>query len=232
MDTASKIFKPLIKALMAISLALSASVSNGSEVLLQQTVVEPIGGFQSDASAGILNGDDFSVVNSINLESISWWGAYIDPNSGLLTPSPDPSEDQFSVKIFNALSDTPNNVSDLTGILSRSVAGSNSDYYLYQLTLNSSLSLGAGNHFLSIQNQISTVNWFWLFGTPGNGTTIFNVASDTDWTEDSLSGIDMAFSLEGSRIQTIPEPNTLILLLLGSGMIFLATKRMKNTFQA
>lgn len=213
---------------MAISLALSASVSNGSEVLFQQTVVEPIEGFQSDTS--FFYGDDFSVANPVNLVSISWWGAYIDPNSGSLTPSPVPSEDQFSVKIFNALSDTPNNVLDLTGTLSRSVTGSNLDYYLYQLTLNPSLSLGAGKHFLSIQNQTSTVNWLWFWGTPGNGTTISYINPNPSWTEDSSYGADMAFSLEGSRIQTIPEPNILILLLLGSSMIFLANKRMKKAF--
>jgi hypothetical protein len=42
----------------------------------------------------------------------------------------------------------------------------------------------------------------------------------------------MAFSLEGSRIQTIPEPNTLILLLLGCSMLIIANKAMKNTYQA
>ena len=230
MDTPSKIFKPFIKALLAISLALSASVSNGSEVLFQQTVVEPINGFQSDAS--FFNGDDFSVANPVNLESISWWGAYIDPNSGSVIPSPDPSEDQFSVKIFNTLSDTPNNVLDLNGTLSRSVTGSNSDYYLYQLTLNTSLSLGASSHFLSIQNQTSTVNWQWLWGTPGNGTTILYENPQPSWTEDSSYDADMAFRLEGIRIQTVPEPNILILLLLGSGMICLANKKMKKAFPA
>jgi hypothetical protein len=243
MHTQSKFLIKIFRGLIVVSLVLTANASNASS-FFQQGVIEPIDGIQADNPGGFINGDDFNVASPTNLESISWWGAYFGPNPNdpdtiQLVTVPTDYVDQFSVKIFNSLSATPDSVDDLIGTLERSVTGSNSDYYLYKLTLSSSLPLLTGNHFLSIHNtgysapDTYDYAWFWLSGNASNDVTISTpLPGNSSW--DPVSGpLDgMAFSLEGSRIQTIPEPNTLILLLLGCSMLIIANKAMKNTYQA
>lgn len=222
MHTQSKPFSTFVRGLIVVSLALTVSVSNAAEVLFQQAVVDPTDGYQSDVSAGFLNGDDFSVAH-VNVESISWWGSYFNRGT-----------DDFVVKLFDDLSDTPDSVSALSGSMSVSstlLDANLQEFYRYQLDLSTPLELLAGNYFLSIHN-VGTSEWVWLFGSPGNGTTIFNFAPDTDWAEDSSLPLDMAFSLEGSRIQTIPEPTMLMLLLLGFSLLIVTHKGMQNTMQA
>lgn len=216
MNRQSKLFSKFVRGLIVVSLALTANVSNSAEILFQQAVIDPVDGFQSDASVGFINGDDFSVAH-VKIESISWWGAYFNQDA-----------DDFEVKIFNNLSNYP--ISGLSGLLSVSSALSDlnqQEYYRYQLDLTNPLELIADNYFLSIQN-VGTSDWVWLFGNPGNGNTILK---DPDWILIN-SGSDMAFSLEGSRIQTVPEPNTLALLLLGCSLLFFAHKGVKNNWQA
>lgn len=216
MNRQSKLFSKFVRGLMVVSLALTANVSNSAEILFQQAVIDPVDGFQSDASVGLINGDDFSVAH-VKIESISWWGAYFNQDA-----------DDFEVKIFNNLSNYP--ISGLSGSLSVSSALSDlnqQEYYRYQLDLTNPLELIADNYFLSIQN-VGTSDWVWLFGNPGNGNTILK---DPDWILKN-SGSDMAFSLEGNRIQTVPEPNTLILLFLGCSLLFFTHKGMTNNLQA
>ncbi|PPD32760.1 MAG: hypothetical protein CTY19_10705 [Methylomonas sp.] len=218
MNTQSKPLNNIFRGLIILSLALAANVSTAAAVLYQQApVVDPIiDGFQSDISSGQINGDDFSVAH-VNIQSIVWWGTYVDPDA-----------DPFEVKLFNDLSNYP--ASALSGFVSAPTELFNinqEEYYRYELILNNPLQLLAGDYFLSIQNA-GLSNWFWLYGNPGNGNTI---VKDPDWSVEN-SGVDMAFSLEGSRNQTIPEPNTLVLLLLGCSLLIIARKGMKNTLQA
>ena len=216
MHTQSKPFNKFFKCLIVISFALTTNLSNAAEVLFQQDVVDPVDGFQSDASVGRINGDDFSVAQ-VKVESIAWWGSYFNQ-----------AADDFEVKVFNNLGNYP--ASALIGSVTVSSAlfdTSQQEYFRYKLDLISPLELIAGNYFLSIQN-VGTSDWVWLYGNPGNGNTIIK---NPDWSVEN-SGVDMAFSLEGSRNQTIPEPNTLVLLLLGSSLLIIARKGIKNTLQA
>ena len=222
MHTQSKLFSTFVRGLIVVSLALTTNVSNSAEVLFQQAVIEPdVNGFLSDASS--INGDDFSVAH-VNVESIAWWGGYINQ-----------STDDFVVKLFDDLSDTPSGISALSGNVSvlQTLFDINTqqNYYQYQLVLSNPLELLAGNYFLSIQN-IGTSDWAWLFGNNGNDYSVFYVDPDLSWSEDTFTGKDMAFSLEGSRIQTIPEPTTLLLLLLGFSLLIVTHKSMQNTLQA
>jgi hypothetical protein len=207
----------LLKGLLLAFLVLTANISYAA-LLYQQEVIDPVDGFQADNSGVFFNGDDFSVASGIDLESISWWGAYFTENS-----------DQFSVKIFDSLTDTPASVTDLTGTVTRSSAlfdSNQQEYYLYQFTLSSPLELLAGDYFLSVHNTGDS-EWVWLFGNTANGLTIYTDDANSDWNEDS-SGSDMAFRLEGNQIQAVPESNTMLLLLLGYGGFAMVRRRIKG----
>lgn len=233
MHTQSIFFSHIFKGLLFALLILSTNFSYASSFLYEQTPFDPFLGFQSDSALFGANGDDFKLNNNVSIDSITWWGRYIGTET--------PDNDNFIVKIFQQLSEIPNSNPGFAGSVSYEKLA-NQDYYRYQLLLNDPLKLIAGDYFISIQNDLpidlnsTPSQWEWLFGdgVKANGKTIyyFYTSGNNTWSEDDFSGVDMAFSLEGSRNQTIPEPNTLVLLLLGSSLLIIARKGIKNTLRA
>lgn len=203
----SKLTKGFTRAILALTMVLVAEVSVAA-MIFEQTPIDPFNGFQSDLNVGYLNGDDFTVTQ-VNLQSISWWGySYTGGN------------ETFDVNIYSGPSDITGLASPLSGVLTAtSVLDSNqTEFYLYQLTLNTPLNLAAGDYLLSIQSQ-DIHDWFWAFGNLGNSQTAYLEPTDSAWNVDNVSGVDMAFRLDGDRPQVIPEPSSMALLLLGFGII-------------
>ena len=200
--------------LLAISLSSITGISQAA-LLYEQSPVDPVDGPQADINAGTgLFADNFTVTHS-NLESISWWGAYLSEDT-----------DDFVVKIYSDLGGTGtlrHDFGSVSVVRSPFTDSANAAYYRYQFDFSTTpLDLSAGTYYLSIQNQGQS-SWAWLYGNSGNGLFWNLPDSAPNWSELNNQG-NLAFRLEGSPIQNVPEPDTTILMLLGGSMLVMSFK--------
>ena len=209
-------FMKLAMGLLLISLSAITGISEAAP-LYEQSPIDFINGYEADSSSPLL-ADNFTIAHS-NLESISWWGAYLDINT-----------DDFVVKLYSDLAGTGMLLQDFGSVsVGQTPLPPNlvsPAYYKYQFDLSTPLELLAGTYYLSIQN-LGSSTWFWLTGNPGNGSFwnfIDTPAPPLHWSiarddQDQVIPQDLAFRLEGSPIQNAPEPDIMMLMLLGGGML-------------
>jgi len=222
MYTLPPLYKKLAVGLLAISLSMITGISEAA-LLYEQSPVDPVDGPQADINTGSgLFADNFNIAHS-NLESISWWGAYLAEDT-----------DNFVVKLYSDLVGTGTLLHDFgsvpfvkSSLLTDSIGTA---YYKYQFDFSTPIELLAGTYYLSVQNQGSS-SWAWLYGNPGNGSFWNLPDSASDWAEPNNQQ-DLAFRIEGSLspnptpppIQNAPEPNITMLMLLGGGMLGMSFK--------
>ena len=79
---------------------------------------------------------------------------------------------------------------------------------------------GGDEYLLSVANANgNSIDWYWADSEDGDGTTYYS-DSINDWSEDNI-GIDAAFILEGETVAAVPEPGTLMLMLIGvAGLVY------------
>lgn len=203
--------KKLAVGLLVVFFSLLAEISEAA-LLYEQSPVYPVDGLQADINSGTgLFGDDFTIAHS-KLESISWWGAYLSEDT-----------DDFVIKLYGNLGGAGALLHDfgsVSFVQKEFSDSSNTVYYQYQFDLSAPMELLAGSYYLSVQNQGSS-SWVWLYGNPGNGSFWNLSVSASDWVE-LKNQQDLAFRLEGSPINPVPAPNSM--MLLGGGILALFFK--------
>jgi hypothetical protein len=211
------LYKKLAVGLLAISLSVITEIS-AAALIYEQSPVNPVDGPLADINAGTgLFADNFTIAHS-NLESISWWGAYLSEET-----------DDFVIRLYSNLGGTGTLLNDFRSVsfVQNSLFDSlNTPYHHYQFDFTTPIELAAGTYYLSIQNQ-GTSSWVWLYGNPGNSSFWNLPVSTSDWAE-LTNQPDLAFRLEGSPIQSVPEPNITMLMLLGGGMLAISFKRIRR----
>jgi hypothetical protein len=167
--------------------------------------------------------DDFQFTGAVTINRIEWWGG----RSGDV-----PVPDGFWLRIYESVFDTGlgYEVPESSPVMAEFITGDagqtlDNGRYHYGADLSSSFSASAGVHYwLSIQGDLSNdPNGGW-WGRYRSDTTNLDVALfERDRPLDDLnpSYYDLSFTLVG-----IPEPGTL--LLLGSGLAVLATRRRRR----
>lgn len=216
MHTQPKLLRKFARGLLAVSLAVTANIASATSVLYEQTPLSPPDGYQADQNAGFLNADDFTV-SHVLIESISWWGTFLDTNTN-----------NFAVRLFDDLTTSPDGIpalgGSLTSITPLPSGATVPEFYLYQFDLTTPLELLAGKHYLAIESKGDST-WYWLYGNPGNATNAFFDYNDQTWYE-LANDYDMAFRLEGDTTN-VPEPDTLALFLIGYGLMVRARQNLK-----
>jgi hypothetical protein len=214
---------------LALGAALCAALACGtaSAVTLEQA---PIGGgdaFLSSIGAGNLNLDNFVVAAESQLVSVSWWGSRIQDL--------DASDDgEFEVALFRGMEGTPDVnpfrllpatvLGEATGIVD--LAGAPVLKYTAAVPAGTPNLLLPATYYIAVAAK--TGEWYWQFGAPGDGLNWFREESDDAWISGADFGnfSDLAFSLDLTPVQAIPEPGSVALVALGAfGLLALARRR-------
>jgi len=207
----------------ALSVAMAAAVCTAdADVLYTQP---PIDGGNAQFAESITPqqvADDFILGGAVNLEGITWWGSYYNN---------DDLGDDFVVRLYSGITGTGTILQDFGSVFvakntaTPALTDSIGDIvYQYDFSLAAPLSLSGGTYYLSVQNVNNNSYWLWLTGTSGNGQ-FWSRGEDADpWATQSIQE-DLAFSLNGTRVQVVPEPAPLALLLLAGAALLVARRR-------
>lgn len=193
-------------------------VSAGADVLYAQAPMDGGLGFYANTNSPQQIADDFSLGGAVSLEGISWWGG----DGG----NPATPDDDFLVRIYSSLSGTGTVLHTYTpGAVTRTTTGlsdgANNTVYQYDFMLASPESLPAGSYHLFVQN-LGQTDWFWLQASSNSPSFSFRLADGDPWDPASY---DVAFSLNGVRQQSVPEPDTIALTLLAGAALLFARRR-------
>lgn len=211
-------------ALGGLALALVTTTTMADSLYSQAPIPDGDGRF-SHFTAGAQNADNFVLSASATITDLRWWGSY----DGVDT-------DNFLVRILSNSAGSPGTISQtyINPVVTRSstsltdIAGS--DVYQYDLDVLD-FGLTAGTYYVSVMNDTTTANWYWLFGTGGDSQS-WSRGTDVDpW---AIGSDDFALEILGT-VRSVPtptpEPETLVLLLMGfaaMGAGRLANKRRRD----
>lgn len=210
--------RSLSAGLFATGLALSSSfaMANGlAPALVEQPFATGNPSFLVSISGGLESAESFSLGANATVTSISWWAA-ADVTSG------------WHVNLASSLTQLADTSNTVAGNVGRgSSVGQDTDgqdVFLFDLVLNSPLSLNSGNYFLYIWNDDTDLVWSWATSTVGDGHSFFaeyDQNFNRTWTSDAgqTGASDLSLQVRGERQQSIPEPGTLALIgFAGAGL--------------
>ncbi len=158
-------------------------------------------GFMSNID-GDLSADNFSIAETVSIQSIEWFGMYDSAGSGV--------SDTFDIKIYDMSGSEQFGAIGLTSA-GKTASGVYDAYgaviYKYEADV-AGWELTAGEYLISISNGNSDYSdWYWADGTGGDGISYY--LDSGIWTAEDL-GADMAFALN-----SVPVPGSFSLLGLG-----------------
>ena len=216
--------KKIIQVIIAGLLIMGIFWGLASATIIYDNNVVVATGATSDPGIGLFVADDFVLQpGATTITDIHWTGLYAEANT--------PGTDNFTIRFYADNSGNPAASPFQTYIFGSSVNRTDTgidilgfDLYSYSVDI-SPLSLSANTRFwLSIVNNTNSDpddNWSW--GAAEGGNSRF-VLSDGIWRENTR-GLD--FQLTGIRepvLTGIPEPASMLLLLLGFAVLALRRK--------
>lgn len=204
MSINAKVLKIWVILLTSLALILPG-VSNAVTLYEQAPLTD--GSAESYPSTQLVWGqqlfENFELIGSANIESIGWWGSYLDNAT---------YTDDFVIELYSTLDLNKNLLSGVTGIFSKSpdvyadLYGANVYNYLLDISATP-LSLQAGSYYLSVHNEYS--EWYWLASALGDS----KVRSDRFAAPDLQD--NLSFQVNGTQPTSVPEPSALLLLAIG-----------------
>lgn len=190
-------------------------------VMLEQSPQDGGDGSLSVGPSGIqIATDDFQFANTVVLKNIRWWGSY-DPAA--------PATESLSVRLFaddgsgnpetsaffeTTLSGNGDSGGGLTDLFGGTV-------FQYDIGVNQLLQ-GGTDYYLSVFNNDSAQDWYWLESAAGNNTGWSRAADGDAWNFDAAA-LNMSFQLTAAPI---PVPATLFLML--PPLLWLGRSRFKK----
>lgn len=217
---------------LLVSLALAATpLAALADVLVDQASTTNPDGYYSDAysTAGSqtyaqTEADTFALTSASNLTSISFDGSSEYYQYADLT-----NFSSFQIRLLDASNDVLYDTTVATSALTPTATGATNvaggAEYLFTLSgLN--LSLAAGSYVLSIGAVESDPNsdaFVWSVGVDGDGTHLDNTSfTPTGYT---AYANDLAFTVDGTRVQSTPEPASAVGLSLGAWALLRRRRR-------
>jgi hypothetical protein len=211
----------------AVLLALATSTT-GATVLHQQLPFDGGNGSYANLNTPQQGADDFALGGSVNLESVSWWGAY-DGNF-------DAGDDDFLVRLYSSVAGTGTVLQEFgSAPFVRSDAGmvdvAGNTLYRYDFDVTD-FTLAAGTYYFFVQN-LGSSDWIWQEGVSGSDEFWSRLEDADIWAlAEDASGQpvqwDLAFEINGTRIQQVPEPSSLGLLGIAGLSMILARRWRKR----
>ena len=190
----------------AAFLSLSTGSTAQAAVLFNNGAPDLQLAIRSDFGFPVEAGDDFTFAANNAVTNIAWSGLY----SSKEISSTVPGVDQFSVRIFEFLSDRPaispiasfNNIS-----VNRSVNTQSPFFFNYSFAPTQPLALKAGRYLLSVVNNTTAdtnLDWFWG-RSQLNGNNFGRFQPGDAWFDDTNKA-ELAFAIEGVVIPATPTP--------------------------
>lgn len=196
--------------LLFVAMTAMAGLRAEAAVLFSQNPVDggmaPMANYSIADDSGIQNAESYLLPFASTVTGFRWWGTDVANNG------------EFIVRRFDTLLDlTP---PDLAGTVVKTATAltdiGGNPIFQFDFTPAAPLSLGAGVGYVSIFNNQSDYDWFWLEGEPGDFMSVFRGTEGDVWTIDAP---DLSLAVIGERTPTnnvVPEPGTAALLLLGA----------------
>lgn len=207
--------KHFIVAFSLSGLLFGLNSTASAEILVDQPYLAGEVSYLSNVEGGYENADSFSVSDTVNITSVMWWGT-------------DAGVGDFLIRLGSSLGSW----SSLTGTVNKTATtdfdSEDRSIYQFEQFLASSLTLTAGDYFLSISHE--TEDWYWTIGTQDGASGYpgsFWIDEDNR-AEDDFN--DFSFQLTGERQvqQSVPEPNVFVLMLIGMVMGSMVLRRRKT----
>jgi hypothetical protein len=207
-----------------------------ADVLYEQLPCDFCLGVEADTSSNYDSSryaDGFFLSAAANIESIEFWGGYLD-SGGFLGSPPEP--DSFTINIWEDVNSTPNapflpstlvHTTTLNNLV-RTYVGGFFDIHHYSADFDSVFSALSGadsNYWIEISNATPvggvTEGWVWGFSEDGDtGFAGLGPGQFDAWSRRSSTHDNLAFRLNG----TVPAPATLALL----GLAGMTTSRRRR----
>jgi hypothetical protein len=229
------------------AMTLWANCVNADQVIYSQPLQTPLvdaGGLYTN-TGNFQTADTFILAEGASVTSLQWWGSYSNENTlgfptatatsfvlvlGSCRASDCLSNDDFGdVMNVPLMSFSPSmahetflgtsTTVDIGGFIP--AAASN---YSYQVNFPMPVQLSSGEYFLSILALLSPGDAVWSFdaGTGGDGIS-------QGLRPDLPNNFDLAFTLQGTPTAGVPEPPSMLLVLIG-GLCVLGVALKKTTY--
>ena len=146
---------------LTLLLALAATSAEAAEVFTNDVPLsEATGGSLSDIQSLVVSGEDFSLGSEVTIAAITFAGRYTPGNvPGAMNPNPD----EFVLRIYNDAGGLPPGTevagSPVTLSGTRTDTGINAQY-LYEMNLDTPITLPAGDYVVNIYNDTSCDNTY------------------------------------------------------------------------
>ena len=165
---------------------------------------------------GEINGSAFTLGSSSVVNEVQWSGTYNTAYGN----QPPPATDNFTVQFIDYSGASPATSQlfsyDVGNAVNRNDSGIKlsglAELYTFDAIIPDT-TLAAGRYLVTIFDATAGDGFLWSFGSDGVGNTFLGYPSSSSWFVDSGTG-ETAFTLLGNN--AVPEPSTLILLLIGT----------------
>ncbi|MCM2681378.1 PEP-CTERM sorting domain-containing protein [Echinimonas agarilytica] len=173
----------------------------------------------------------FNVAETIEMTTVSVFGAYADWSHFIPGIAGNTSVDNFNVSVLSGDNGDAVVSSNIATSVTRTLAATAADIgwfydiYRYEFSVNSTVLEGGKDYWLAVSNTTPSLDIEWGWATSSNPTSSSLVSLDqgNSWR---YNGGSLAFSIEGDVVSVdVPEPNVLVVFMLGLLALLAVTKR-------